>query len=621
MVPLDRMPFEEEEFKNDPFNIDEIIHTIDDLSQFDAYAGASKEQETTQEDEPDEDNLRGQGFFEDQIQEIVLGESQHLPVHIYAKDCYNWKQMRELRLGMLEKLDTSLYENPHFSCEQMKEIRLGLLANLNVTTYAKLIYTATDMANYRKKLLAEIYELNPESFARTETDEESGIQIRISADCMTAYMTISEFWDFSVFDLKRVLSRHEVTCGILMDELEKLADNRIEGVETKVAEGTPPTHGQNGRYEYFFNRMLPESPRMRPDGSVDYTKVVIADRVNKGAVIAKYQPAVSGMPGETVTGIPIEGKHGIEQPALTGKGITRDAKNNLYMAAVDGYVSCDELRHSLNVWNVYVVNGDVNRYNGNITYDGSIHVMGSVSEMATLKASGDVIVEGFIESASITAGGNVILKKGINAGAGGNGFIHAGNKVMGNFFEYVNIIASGNVEGNYFLNCVVETDGTVIARGNKARIMGGSIKAGKAVESVNIGNHGGAKTIIDVGNTAWIDKRMIKVQQDMHKVDQEIIQLKEGKHKLHDLLGDEALEKNHLFQKTCQALQIKEEQYATLQKRVDYFMALRKSALKAYVKVLGSLQVGVRVFINGHPKEITETVSQVTIRSEHQDKK
>lgn len=600
-------------FSKNDLEISELLHTIDDLNQLEKQQIKSKALgEDTSHHNPREEELEKQGFIEGQIQEIMLGTSQQLPIHYYARDYYNWKQMREIRLGLLENIDISLYENPLFSAEQMQEIRLGLIDELDVSPYAKLIYTATDMSKIRRRLLAEIYETNPLGFAKNIVDEDTGIQIRISDNCMEAYMTITEFKDYSVMELKRILLRHEVVSGILEEQLESIVQNQTTKTEILIAKGIPVTQGENGRYEYFFNKLLPESPKERPDGSINYTNVIVAEKVKKGDVLAIYHPSTAGTSGETVTGVVLEGKHGNELPLLSGKGLKRDPKKYIFTATQDGLVFLDEVQYTLNIWNVFVVEGEINRYNGNITYDGTIHIMGSISDMAEITANGDVIVEGFVEGARITAGGNVILKKGINAG--GEGYIHAGNKVMGNFFEYANIVSRGNIEGNYFLGCNITTDGTLLARGSKARIMGGNICAGKSVESVNIGNLGGAKTNIDVGNIAWINERMSKIQKTYNKVSEELQNLMEGKAKLHNILGEDLLESNQLFQKTCLAIQIKEEQQISLERDLYYFTNLRNMAAKAYVRVSGKLQEGVVVSVNGHKRMIQETMRGVTLR-------
>lgn len=597
---------------HEEIGVDELLHTINGLLEMEEEHPLSENlDEAAAYMEFTEEKLEERGFGDSQIQEIQIGISQHLPVKVYAKECYNWMQMHEIRMGLLENVDTTIYENPLFGAEQMREIRMGLMDNLDAASYAKLILAASDMRKARRQLIAEAYHTNPEGFGRDFTDEKSGLHIRISNDCMEAFVTLPDDRSFSVHELKKILERNDIVHGIIVKHLQKIALEKPVGKEIKIAQGEKAESGKSGRFEYFFNPLLPESPKVLEDGRVDYANVIIAERVVPGTVLAKYHSSEKGKHGKTVTGIFIEGTSGKDLPPLTGKGFIRDEERDIYIATENGYVSHDEIRGELNVWNVYMVPGDVNRYNGHISYDGMVHIRGSVSDMAEIEASGDIIVEGFVEGAIIKAGKNVVIKGGVNAG--GQGYIQAGGKVMGKFFESASIRAKGHVEGNYFLNCHIETDGMLVARGSKAKIMGGEVLAVQAVESVTIGNYGGGKTVISVGDVAWVKSRMNQYEQALEKVEDEIRQLEEGKHKIRGLLGNDALENNTLFQKTCLAIQTKEGHRKLLEGEITHLMKAKKKGKKAYIKVLGKLQEGVQVAVNGNKKDIRKTVSGITL--------
>lgn len=606
-----------DEMSQDDLGIYDILNTIDNL-----YQPGQEESDAESLSEGilpftyTEEEMEKRGFAEGQIQEVLLGIAQQLPVAQYAQPCYNWMQMRQIRLGLLENLDTSIYENPLYSAEQMHEIRLGLIDHLDVSTYAKLIYTATDMNSRRRNLLASEYQVNPNGFGRKETDEDTDIQIRISDNCMEAYITIPREQKFPAHQIKKILMRHEIVHGILEDTIQEMAKEKSSGEEILIAKGTPSKDGRNGRYVYFFNRLLPERPKTDAQGNVDYTTVVVADKVNPGDVLAQYHPGTAGKTGTTVTGIPLEGQQGRELPPLSGSGFIRDSQKNIYTATTDGFVSLDEVQYNLNVWNIFVVNGNVNRYNGNISYDGTIHIQGAVSDMAVISASGDIVIDGFTEGAQLTAGGNIILKSGINANE--RGFIHAGGKVMGSFFENADIIAKGNVEGEYFLNCNVKTDNSLVACGGKARIMGGRIQTGKSVESLLIGNYGGSETYIDVGDFSWIDQNTNKIRQALDKVENELSQLEKGREKLRNLFGADITKNNDLYRTTCLAIQTKEGQQTTLERELDYYLHLRKAAANAYIKASGGIQEDVLLSINGFRKKLKEPVTRgVTLTQKH----
>ena len=80
------------------------------------------------------------------------------------------------------------------------------------------------------------------------------------------------------------------------------------------------------------------------------------------------------------------------------------------------------------------------------------------------------------------------MRSGVNAADQGS--IQAGGQIMGKFFERVRLAAGGDIEGNYFLDCNVYSEGRVLAKGGKSRIMGGEMTASAGVEAGIIGNYG-----------------------------------------------------------------------------------------------------------------------------------
>lgn len=600
-------------------NVDELLNTINgliELANGDLIVMGEEAPVPTPAPQVDWDSLREMGLFEPQLQEIELGLKNHLPVEIYAKECYNWQQMSEIRMGLMNKLDVELYANPLYTAEQMREIRLGLEENLDVSGYAKLLYSASDMHKKRRELLTESYKANMGSREHFVKDEETKIELRISGDCMEAFMRIpgSSKRKCSVSELKKLLKKNEVTYGLLEDELRKLAAGSVRDKEIKVAAGTPALTGKNGWYKLFFKGNLPGIPKVMPDGRVDYSNVMVADTVMPNQLIAQYQPAKKDKEGMTVTGISVEGIAGKELPPLKGQGIIADVEKGCYWAEHKGCVSYDEAAGTLNVWQIYMTEGDINRYSGSIIFDGSIHIKGSVSDMAIIKATGDVTVDGFVGGAIIQAGNNVMLRGGVNAA--GRGSIEAGGKIMGDFFEMVTLKAKGGIEGNYFLNCNVETDAKLLAKGSKARIQGGNINAAVAVESAVIGNAGNVRTYITVGDLFALDKRFGAIQNQLDKAAQEKEKLEEGRDKLLRLYGEEAVLGNAIYQKACLAIEMKTQEQEQLEQEAEYVQSVKAQALKACIRVSRELQPYVMLSVNGTKMETREMLHGVTLTRE-----
>ncbi len=562
------------------------------------------------------EELEAMGFYEAQLQEVELGIKQNLPVQLYAQNCYNWMQMKEIRLGMLSQVDVKWYTNPLYNAEQMHQIRLGLEYGLDVSGYARLIYTVSDMYKKRHALMEEKYRKGETGQERYILDEFTRIRLHLSADLMAAWIMLPEEGErvFTIAELRRLLKKYEVRHGIQADGLHEATMQNTRGREILIAKGVSAMPGKDGYYELFFNRELPDSPEQLADGSVDYSHVVVADTAQPGQKLAEYRHASKGKPGMTVTGIALDGEPGQELPPLTGSGITGDDNSRIYSAAIKGYVTYDAENRKLNVLPTYLVNGDVNSYSGSVIYDGTIHISGTVSGKATIRATGDIIVDGFVSGGHIEAGNNVILRSGVNAADQGS--IQAGGQIMGKFFERVRLAAGGDIEGNYFLDCNVYSEGRVLAKGGKSRIMGGEMTASAGVEAGIIGNYGSARTVVSVANLYELTEQLENIKEQQKKVSFEREKLEEGRQKLEKLIAEGAVADQRIYQKILQAAGIKQGEWNDLELKLDHLKSVKKNAMQASVKALKELRPGTVVVINGVTKIFAEAVPGATLTEE-----
>ncbi len=386
--------------KYDSNDISSLLSKIDDLV---SVSGSTDiDARTVPLSKVKTDELKDEGFLDAQLEEIARGIEEGLPSSVYSKTCYNWMQMHEIRLGLQAHLDTSVYQSPLYSASQMREIRLGLWDHLDVSSYASLVLSATDMRKKRYALFAAAYKENPKGYKKRMKDDETGILVHISDDYMKASLTIPKKLPFqpTPSDLMDVLEHHGITYGILRESLEKIAQGKAAGEEICVAVGKPPVIGKPGWYELFFENGIEKGHTAPPDGEIDYSDVNIVDPITPGKVLAKYHGGQRDVSGVTVTGIPVDGTPGEELPFLSGTGFQHDLQQNVYIAATKGFASYNSTTGALNVWNVYNVNGDVPYYQS-LEYDGAVHVHGSVRGTATIRAQGDIIIDGFVENAFI----------------------------------------------------------------------------------------------------------------------------------------------------------------------------------------------------------------------------
>lgn len=609
-------------------NIESLLSSIDGLfvSEQPKPGPSAQEQESQQGTAPvleitaeklhSIEFLEAAGFNEPQISEINLGLAADLPVMAYAKPSFTWKQMQEIRLGLQDGLDTTIYENALYSVDQMHELRMGLLNKVDVKLYANLMLSATDMHQIRMELSEEAYRRHPNGYGRKITDENSGLQLRISDDCMNAFIFLPEDVKgrFSVPRVSKILRQNEITYGILQSELERFCKDTPRDMEIKIAHGKKPKRGTDGFYESMASDPSSTAPMIREDGTVDYSRVKVTEAVKAGQTVIIYHPATVGDPGSTVTGIALSEGGGHDLPPLTGQGFRYNDKEHVYTAEYAGNVTFDQDNHTLNIWKSFTIDGDCTRYTGSTEYDGTVLVKGDVRNMAHIKATGDIIIEGMVGSANLYSGGNIVIRGGVNAD--GKGLIEARGNITGSFFESANLKAGGNISGSYFLGCNVQTDNKLIAGGGKALIQGGTVSAVLGIEAFNIRTYSGSKTSIILGNTTDLLFRRQNVTKQITKVTDEIRKLRDGKYKIIQIFGTELSTRQNIYIKTCQALEQKENEQAELEGQIDRIEAIIQSTMGSYLKVTGTLQAGVLVNICGTKKLFENPVYNVKLTAE-----
>ncbi len=564
------------------------------------------------------DRLIADGFEEPQIEEIEEGYDLGIDPTVYMEKEFNWKQMREIRMGLVEGIDISKYCNLLYTAGQMKEIRLGLENGIDVSSYAKLLYSTTDMRKARLRISSKAYKSSPQGYEKTLEDVDTGLTVIISADCMSAYIQVPEESAGKSYTKRQILDLlglYGVIYGCVESGVTKVVKGKTKGNKVLVASGIEPVKGADGYYEMFFDNTSDNNPVELEDGRVDYTSRILENAVHKGEVLVTYHHGTAGTPGRTVTDVSVEASAGAECKRLSGHGIQYDEATDSYLATEEGFVFYDADNAVLNVWKDYVINGDVNCYNGNIDVDGRLTINGSVGDDAVISAKGDIIVDGFVAGATLRSGQNIMIRSGVNAN--GKGSITAEGTVKGNFFENAVISAKGNVESNYFLNCEIETDGRIIAKGNKSRIMGGNVRASIGIESAYIGGYGSSHIYLDVGNMKWINERMEKYQKLQSHIEEELSQLIIGKYKIESRFLVDELEKNSIYQKTLQAIDIKSEQKTYTSNEINRLRTVAKAAEKAYINVKIEMQQESRVILGGKPRKFRGDVKRMIITTKN----
>lgn len=538
------------------------------------------------------------------LAEIREGLENGLDVSVYAKTCYSWRQMREIRMGLEQRVDIAIYANPLYSYQQMEEIRLGLESGIPVNGYRSMMYAATDMHNKRIKLLQDMKEL--EKIAQTvvpgfapgtvEEGVKEAFRIVFSPDDMEVYLVIEDPEKvFTEEEILQALWNNKVRKGIQRKEISRIVDGTNEEPSVLVASGQPPRPGKDGWYEYFFRVNVNRKPKVLEDGSVDYQNIEWFETVKAGDKLAFYHPAEDGVDGYTVKGKVLPAIKGREQGILLGFGFVLEPDQRTYISAVDGWA--DQHDNKLEISSMLVIDEDTTLATGNIVFNGSVHVKGSVGSQTEIKAEGDVLVDGFVEAASIEAGGNVVLRQGMNGT--GNGRVKAGGDVMGRFFEAVQVYAGGNIQANYCLNCDLYAENTIeITRAN-GTMVGGTAYAERGIIAQNVGNRVGMATYLRVGLDQKNLDELHKLNENIRNVSEELRIIENARTDFNNKYPLEVRSNMDVYAKIENAVYTKEKQLEELNREKAQMEERIQSISDAKVVVNGRLYEGTIIEING----------------------
>ncbi len=544
-----------------------------------------------------------------QLHEIRMGLKNKIDVSLYANSHFSWAQMYEIRKGIENGVDASIYAKVMFLNTQMHQIRIGLELGLDVSSYAKLIYSTSDMKKMRSKLFNDKYKIVSDCYGRTLKDEETGISIRLSNDLLSAYVTLPEEHSLTVFDITRALKNNGIIFGI-SKELIQDALNENTRDEFLAAQGIPYKQGKNGFYSFLKTEITDDADAARTDGTVDFSAAYPVEMVKKGDKVAIYTPPESGSNGYTVFGDEIINTMGKEIPKLSGNDIFLLEDGVTYVAKRDGHIIFHEDTYSIEIQNIILINNDVTYLSGYISCPGSIKIKGNVCDGAIIDAKGDVIIDGFVQGAYISAGNNIIISGGVNAD--NSGYVAAQRNIMGDFFEKAFVRAGADIETNYIINSNIIAGENVRAKGVMGIICGGSVAVGKSVFLRSAGNIAHMKTSFKLGDKKHYVDKLAAASSHREQVEKEITLLKKAEQHMILSIPPEQLESNDTYVKVGIALRMKIASYNSLTAEISSVLNSIELQKDVSLNASSVIYPNVDVNINGIMKIVREECENVT---------
>lgn len=368
---------------------------------------------------------------------------------------------------------------------------------------------------------------------------DANIIITIDQDEMGATAKVSASQGGKNLTAKDILKAAQdvgVKKGFSKDELIKLAhlaanEKPPNSVTLQIATGKLAINGKDAivkpLVESAQSRVL--RPKKRDDGSVDMRDLGDIICVKIGDPLAEKIPLTAGKEGYTVTANALIPEPGNDVELTPGDGTAISSKNeNILISKKVGLPKF--IPNGMEVDEVYKIK-NVNIASGNINFTGSVFIDGDVNEGMKVIASGDVTVGGFVESATIEAGGDITIAGGIighkhdiekNKITDVNMSVNV--KAKGNIFakycQYAHIHCGGNIRiENQLLHSIIDVRGNLkVGTEEKAngKLIGGMINAGKYVTAGIIGAKAGSHTIIS------FNQKIDKIKEQLNNIDEKI---------------------------------------------------------------------------------------------------
>lgn len=319
------------------------------------------------------------------------------------------------------------------------------------------------------------------------------------------------------FILSRVeqeLERLGVSFGIDLDAaaraLEEAWATGRAAPDVVLARGRAPRHGEDERLEMLVEEKNALG-KLDSQGRLDYRERGFSPVVEAGEEIARLHPSTPGEAGMDVFGQELPARHGRPLGLRLGRGVEAAPDDDaLLRATATGVVL--HLRNVIEISDLLVVPGNVDLSTGNVRVrQGSVRVRGGVGSGFAVQAPHSVLVDGTVEDAAIECGGDLVVGGGIAmSGEARDGArsedgpgIRAGGSVRALFAQNARVTAGGDVlvvryiaHSDVHAGFMVRAGGSVRVTGGSGRIMGGTVVAGRGIETSEAGSPMGVATVL-----------------------------------------------------------------------------------------------------------------------------
>jgi uncharacterized protein len=406
-------------------------------------------------------------------------------------------------------------------------------------------------------------------------------------------------------DFVQILEKHCIQEGIHEEVIENLVASPQFNEKICIATGKEAINGINGKLAIHFNTKIDRSPKVLEDGRVDYKELNFVQSIKQGEKLATTIPPILGQQGKDVYGNPIKALDGKPVILPKGKNVEVSEDGAALLAKTDGCI--EYIDGKINVLQQFEIPENVDASTGNVYFVGNVHVKGDVLTGYVIEAEGSILVEGIVEAASLKAGVDVVLKKGISGR--GKGKIIAGNNVISRYIENAHVEAGNMVQAEVIMHSNIKAGEVVELIGKKGLVVGGEIAAGHQILANTIGCFMGIATLLEVGQNPYLRLQFKTLKENIDKKEEELKKIKPMAEYILKLKeqGKANSQKIEMLKRLLTAVGSIQEEISTLSSEKLKTEEKLRGDVKGEVKIKNNVYPGTRVSI-GHPSLSIEDV-------------
>lgn len=404
------------------------------------------------------------------------------------------------------------------------------------------------------------------------------VEAEIARDKMSASIFIYETPDYIDKNKEKLteqiletLANQGIIYGIVNFDITKIEP----GKAFLIAQGTSPVAGEDAQITYLPK---PErKPVIRDDGKADYYDMNFISEISEGSWLGEKIPATLGKAGQNVLGEIIAAAPGRDFPIRYDKKsayeVEEDGKT-VIRSKIAGVL--DDVKGAIGVNRHLPIHGDVGVETGNLEFNGSLSIKGTVTTGYTVIATGDISIEGAegVSGAKLIKSieGDVYIRGGI-FGLGST-LVEAGGNIFVKHVNEANLVADDSIHIGFYSLGSQLTAHSIYVDERKGKIIGGRAVAKNTIVTAISGNRLERRTdlIIESVNKQESNAIMHDKATQLKKLQTEISEHETKITSLLPLLKQMSTQQIAAFEETKQNLSKLKAEASTMDREIKIMM-------------------------------------------------